>query len=185
MHKQQPAEAKITRKRSMEPAGSADARLLILGSLPGEASLAAQRYYAHPANQFWRLLGAAIGEDLAALDYEARLKRLAARDIALWDVVAEAQRVGSLDGAIRAATPNQLADFVATHLRLQAVAFNGKKAAAIGRRALGQWPDLTFIDLPSSSAAFTRPFAEKAEAWQAIGRFAGVAPEAEKAKLKA
>ena len=66
----------------MAPVGSSDARLLILGSLPGEASLAAQRYYAHPQNQFWRLLGAAIGEDLAALDYDERLDRLAARGIA-------------------------------------------------------------------------------------------------------
>jgi hypoxanthine-DNA glycosylase len=84
----------------MAPVGSRDARLLILGSLPGEASLAAQRYYAHPTNQFWRLLGLAIAEDLAVLDYDVRLERLAARDIALWDVVAEARRQGSLDGAI-------------------------------------------------------------------------------------
>ena len=67
----------------MAPVGSMDARLLILGSLPGEASLKAQRYYAHPRNQFWRLLGAALGEDLAGLDYDERLARLAARDIAL------------------------------------------------------------------------------------------------------
>ena len=86
--------------------------LLILGSLPGEASLRAQRYYAHPQNQFWRLLGSAIGEDLAAMTYDDRLARLAARGIALWDVVGEARRLGSLDGAIRGATPNRLADFV-------------------------------------------------------------------------
>jgi len=67
----------------MPPAGSGDARLLILGSLPGEASLRAQRYYAHPRNQFWRLLGAAIGEDLGALSYENRIARLAARGFAL------------------------------------------------------------------------------------------------------
>ena len=168
----------------MEPAGSTDARLLILGSLPGEASLAAQRYYAHPTNQFWRLLGSAIGEDLGTMAYEARLQRLADREIALWDVVAEARRAGSLDGAIRAASPNQLAEYVATHPRLQAVVFNGKTAAAIGRRALGRHSGLTFIDLPSSSAALTLPFAAKAEAWRAIGPFAGVAPEAEKSKLK-
>ncbi len=174
----------ITTKRSMAPAGSPDARLLILGSLPGEASLAAQRYYAHPTNQFWRLLGAATGEDLAALDYEARLERIAAREIALWDVVAEARRAGSLDGAIRAATANQLADYVATHPRLEAVAFNGRTAAAIGRRALGERTGLALVELPSSSAALTRPFAEKAEAWAKIGRFAGVAPDAEKAKLE-
>jgi hypoxanthine-DNA glycosylase len=167
----------------MAPAGSQDARLLILGSLPGEASLAAQRYYAHPTNQFWRLLGAAIGEELAGLDYDARLARLAAREIALWDVVAEARRQGSLDGAIRAASPNELATYAATHRRLQAIAFNGRTAAAIGRRALKDRDGLALIDLPSSSAALTRPFAEKAAAWAAVGRYAGLAPQAEKVTL--
>ena len=166
----------------MAPVGSQDARLLILGSLPGEASLAAQRYYAHPTNQFWRLLGAAVGEDLASLDYDARLTRLAARKIALWDVVAEAKRQGSLDGAIRGATPNQLADFVASHPRLRAVAFNGKTSAAIGKRALAG-ADLTFIELPSSSAALTRPFADKAAAWAVLARYAGLAREPESSKL--
>ena len=169
----------------MAPVGSADARLLILGSLPGEASLAAQRYYAHPTNQFWRLLGQAIGEELAALPYEKRLERLAAREIALWDVVAEARRTGSLDGAILGATPNELADYVATHKRLLAVAFNGKTAAKIGRRVLGEIRRLTLIDLPSSSAALTRPFTEKAVAWTAVGRFAGLALPPEKSKLPA
>ena len=165
-------------KAGLPPISRQNARLFILGSLPGDASLAARRYYAHPTNQFWRLLGAAIGEELAALDYEARLERLAARDIALWDVVAEAQRRGSLDGAIRGATANELADHAATHPRLEAVAFNGKTAAAIGRRALGERPGLALIDLPSSSAALTRAFAEKAAAWRALGRFAGVAHDA-------
>ena len=169
----------------MDPAGSADARLLILGSLPGEASLAAQRYYAHPTNQFWRLLGQAIGEELASLAYDARLDRLAAREVALWDVVAEARRRGSLDGAIRAATPNELADFVAAHPRLRAVAFNGRTAAAIGRRALGQRDGLALLDLPSSSAALTRPFPDKAAAWAAIGRYAGLARRREKLRLGA
>ena len=171
-------------KKSMAPVGSQDARLLLLGSLPGEASLAAQRYYAHPTNQFWRLLGAAIGEELAALDYEARLERLAERDIALWDVVGEARRQGSLDGAIRGATPNALADYAATHPRLKAVAFNGRTAAAIGRRALAAEQRLCFIDLPSSSAALTRPFVDKAAAWAELGRYAGVAPSGKKATLR-
>ena len=167
----------------MAPVGSPDARLLILGSLPGEASLAAGCYYAHPTNQFWRLLGAAIDEDLDSLDYEQRLERLASRAIALWDVVAEAQRRGSLDGAIRAATANELIAFAATHPRLQAVAFNGRTAAALGRRALVGRPGLTLIDLPSSSAALTRPFADKAKAWAALGPYAGVARRREKLTL--
>ena len=161
-------------KQSMPPAGAADARLLILGSLPGDASLAAQRYYAHPTNQFWRLLGAAIGDELVALDYPARLDRLAARGIALWDVVADAKRSGSLDGAIRGVRPNQLAEFVATHPRLAWIGFNGRTAAAIGRRALLGVGDIALIDLPSSSAALTRPLAEKMVDWAVLGGFAAM-----------
>ena len=160
-------------KQSMAPVGAGDARLLILGSLPGDASLAAQAYYAHPTNQFWRLLGGAIGENLAELDYPARLDRLAARGIVLWDVVADASRSGSLDGAIRGVRPNKLAEFVDTHPRLAAIGFNGRTAAAIGRRALGQVPNIALIDLPSSSAAFTRPLEEKLRAWSVLGGFAG------------
>jgi len=156
----------------MAPVGSKDALLLILGSLPGEASLKAQRYYAHPQNQFWRLLGAALGEELAGLEYEERLARLGARRIALWDVVGEARREGSLDGAIRDATANPLADYVATHPRLKAIAFNGQTAARLGRLALVGVEGPTLIDLPSSSPAYTLPFAWKVERWAELGPLA-------------
>jgi hypoxanthine-DNA glycosylase len=165
-------ETPITRKRSLPPAGSSDAKLLILGSLPGEASLRAQRYYAHPQNQFWRLLGRAIGEELATLAYEDRLARLAARRIALWDVVGEASRKGSLDGAIRGATANQLRDYAATHPSLRAIAFNGKTSARIGRAGLRELKGIELIDLPSSSAAFTSAFEEKAKCWAVLGPLA-------------
>ena len=167
-------------KRSMPPAGSTDACLLILGSLPGEASLASQRYYAHPQNQFWRLLGQAIDQPLAQLRYEQRLARLAERGIALWDVVATARRLGSLDGAIREATANQLDDFIATHPRLRAVAFNGKTAARLGRLAIGDRGGIELIDLPSSSPAYTLSFEEKAKRW---GVLASLACPAEVATL--
>ena len=159
-------------KTSMAPVGSADAVLLVLGSLPGEASLAAQRYYAHPQNQFWRLLSDAIQEPLATLDYEKRLERLAARGVALWDVVAEARREGSLDGAIRGARANALAEFVTTHPRLGAVAFNGQTAARIGRAALAGLDPLKLIDLPSSSPAYTLGYADKAARWAMLGPLA-------------
>ena len=162
----------MTLKRSMAPVGSSDASLLILGSLPGEASLRAQRYYAHPQNQFWRLLGAAIGEELAAMPYDDRLARLAERGIALWDVVGEARRQGSLDGAIRGATPNRLAEYAATHPRLRAVAFNGKTAGRLGRVALADLHGLELIDLPSSSPAYTLPFAAKLAGWSRLGALA-------------
>ena len=156
----------------MAPVGSSDARLLILGSLPGEASLRAQRYYAHPQNQFWRLLGAAVGEELAGLDYDERLARLTARRIALWDVVGEALREGSLDGAIRQATTNPLADYVATHPRLEAIAFNGQTAARLGRLVLAGFEGPRLIDLPSSSPAYTLPFAWKVERWAELAPLA-------------
>jgi hypoxanthine-DNA glycosylase len=165
----------------MGPVGSPDATLLILGSLPGEVSLRTQRYYAHPQNQFWRLLGMAIGEDLGSLDYDRRLERLAARRIALWDVIGEAHRRGSLDGAIRGATSNELAGFAATHLELKAIAFNGKTAARLGRPALKGASTITLIDLPSSSPAYTLAIAEKAKLW---GQLGGLACPAEAATLQ-
>jgi hypoxanthine-DNA glycosylase len=134
--------------------------------------LRARQYYAHPQNQFWRLLGLAIGEDLAGISYEARLARLAARNIGLWDVVGQAQRQGSLDGAIRGATPNQLREFAATHPRLKSIAFNGKTAARLGRAALGDMSGPELIDLPSSSPAYTLAFAEKAKRWAVLGPLA-------------
>jgi TDG/mug DNA glycosylase family protein len=156
----------------MPPVGSTDASLLILGSLPGEASLRAQRYYAHPQNQFWQLLGVAIGEELASMGYEERLARLSARGIALWDVVGEARRQGSLDGAIRGATANQLANYIATHARLKAVAFNGRTASRLGRAALAGLDDVRMIDLPSSSPAYTMAIALKAERWAELATLA-------------
>jgi hypoxanthine-DNA glycosylase len=156
----------------MPPVGSTNARLLILGSLPGEASLQTQRYYAHPQNQFWRLLGEAIGEDLASVPYDKRLLRLAARRIALWDVVGEARRRGSLDTSIRGATPNQLREYIATHSVLRAIAFNGKTASRLGKAALGEVTGIQMIELPSSSPAHTLAISEKAKAWAALGALA-------------
>jgi double-stranded uracil-DNA glycosylase len=161
-------------KHGLPPIARGDARLLILGSLPGDASLAARRYYAHPTNQFWRLLGAAIGEPLAELDYDERLARLAARRIALWDVIASASRSGSLDQAIRGAGANPLGQLLQSLPGLGAVAFNGATAAAIGRRLVAPVAgELVLIDLPSSSAANTRPVAEKAEAWARLADWCG------------
>ncbi len=159
-------------KAGLPPIARPDARVFILGSLPGDASLAAQRYYAHPTNQFWRLLGSAIGEDLRLLGYEERLERLADRGIGLWDVIANATRSGSLDQAIRLAEHNRIEHLLHDFPDLEAIAFNGSTAAAIGRRLVGTAPrHVTFLDLPSSSAANTRPFDEKASAWSRLAEF--------------
>jgi hypoxanthine-DNA glycosylase len=160
----------VSVKAGLPPIARKDARLFVLGSLPGDASLAARQYYAHPTNQFWRLLGAAIGEELQPLAYQDRLRRLAEHRIGLWDVIASASRPGSLDQAIREAEHNRIEHLLHDFADLRAIAFNGSTAAAAGRKLIGH-SNLTLIDLPSSSAANTRPFDEKLRAWAHLADF--------------
>lgn len=157
----------MTLKRAFDPVVDPRTRLLILGSLPGDASLAAGQYYAHPRNAFWRLVGGVVGMDLASLPYPERLEALRAAHIGLWDVIASAERPGSLDAAIRNPEAADLRKLVTSLLDLKAVAFNGGKAARLGRAILGE-TGLTLVDLPSSSPAHTKTAAEKAAVWSAL-----------------
>ncbi|RXR28556.1 DNA-deoxyinosine glycosylase [Sphingobium fluviale] len=163
--------------RCFPPVITPETRLLILGSLPGRQSLAAQQYYAHPRNQFWRLIGEVIDTNLAALPYEARLKRLLAHTIGLWDVVGEAIRPGSLDMRITGAVPNDLTTVLTGLPMLTAIAFNGKTASRVGRHQLFSRTQPatvdTLIDLPSSSPAHTQSYEEKARSWRALKEFIG------------
>lgn len=161
-------------KFGLPPVAPTDARLFVLGSLPGDVSLAQQRYYAHPTNQFWRLLGAALGEQLQPLPYDDRLAVLARCRVGLWDVIGSASRNGSLDAAIRDAQHNALRHVLGDFPDLRAIAFNGATSAAAGRKLIGD-PSarLALIDLPSSSGANTRQFADKAREWAKLGEFAG------------
>lgn len=162
----------MTRKASFPPIVGADTRILLLGSLPGEASLRAERYYAHPQNQFWRLTGAVIGrDDLHALDYDARIDALRRAGIGLWDVVADALRSGSLDAAIRDHRANDLLALLAGLPALRAIGFNGATAARIGRRMITAGSGLALIDLPSSSPAYTLALAEKRPHWRQLCQF--------------
>jgi double-stranded uracil-DNA glycosylase len=152
-------------KASLAPVFDARARVLVVGSLPGEVSLARGQYYAHPQNQFWRLMERVLGAGTPA-GYEARLAALQDAGVALWDVVRTARRKGSLDSGIQDAEPNPLAAFITQSLpQLRAVAFNGGKAAAIGRPQLAGPGALALIALPSSSPAHTLAFERKAAAW--------------------
>jgi hypoxanthine-DNA glycosylase len=159
----------MTLKRSFLPVIDARIRLLICGSLPGERSLAAGRYYAHPQNQFWRLLSPVAGVDLQALDYDARLAALLAARIGLWDVVASATRTGSSDAAIRDPAVNDLPMLAATLPDLRAIAFNGGTAATIGMRQMKDaGADCALIALPSSSPLHTVGIAAKQADWAAL-----------------
>jgi hypoxanthine-DNA glycosylase len=142
--------------------------VLVLGSLPGEVSLRHQQYYAHPTNQFWRLIGAVLGADLVHMPDDARLEILLKHHVGLWDVIRQARRTGSLDGNIRDHAPNALRDLVATLPELRAIAFNGGTSATIGRKQLGPDAGHVLIPLPSSSAALTRPFDAKLAEWSVL-----------------
>lgn len=158
-------------KRAFDPVVDARARLLILGSLPGDASLKAAQYYAHPQNGFWRLIGGVVGVELAALPYPDRLEALKASGVGLWDVIASAERPGSLDAAIRSPEAADLRSLIESLPELRAVAFNGNTSAKLGRRILTGVDGIDLIDLPSSSAAHARPLSEKAAAWSILRRY--------------
>lgn len=161
----------MARKRGLDPVVAPDTRLLILGSLPGDASLKAGQYYGHPQNGFWKLLGGVIGVDLSPLPYPDRLEALKTAGVGLWDVIASAERPGSLDAAIRDVESADVNRLICGLVTLKAIAFNGATAARIGRRILSCPARIELIDLPSSSPAHTRPLAHKAEAWETLKPF--------------
>jgi hypoxanthine-DNA glycosylase len=151
----------------LPPVAGRDARLLVLGSFPGAASLAAQQYYAHPRNHFWPILAVLWRTDLLALPYAQRIAEVRRRGLAVWDVYAACRREGSLDSAIEQAEPNDLAALAARLPRLAAIAHNGGESARAMRltRALG----LPVHRLPSTSPANASwSFERKLVAWRAV-----------------
>jgi hypoxanthine-DNA glycosylase len=149
-------------------------RLLVLGSFPSEASLAAQQYYAHPRNHFWRILSAIWGVDLVAMPYAKRIGEVRRRGLGIWDVYARCRRRGSLDAAIEDAEHNALAALVARTPRLEAIAHNGGESARAMRitRTLG----VAVHRLPSTSPANASwSFERKLAAWRAVFRAHGIA----------
>jgi double-stranded uracil-DNA glycosylase len=166
---------RILAARGFPPIAAPDARLLILGSLPGQASLAAHQYYAQPQNAFWRIMGALFdaGPDIP---YAERAERLRASGIALWDVCQSARRPGSLDSAIDLATvvPNDFASFLRTHPRIEWVCTNGATAHRLYRRLVQPGLPLRAQALPLHLLPSTSPahaslrFASKLERWRLL-----------------
>ena len=157
--------------RSFPPVIADDARVLVLGSMPGHASLTAHRYYAHPRNLFWPIMGV-LFEAGPALDYDIRLRRVQAAGIALWDVAGECVRPGSLDARIRADTlvPNDIPGLLDAHPGIRRICFNGATAEALFRRHVlpKLAPSPQVVRLPSTSPAHaSMGFAEKLAAWRA------------------
>lgn len=163
--------AGLQRQRCFPPVVDARTRLLILGSLPGVQSLAKAQYYGNRQNAFWRLMSAVLATDLVGLDYAARLQTLLAHGVGLWDVVAEAQRAGSLDSAIRQRDDNDLLALLARYPAIRTIGFNGGTAARLGLKILGERAArYCIVALPSSSPAYTLPYEEKLVQWQKLGQ---------------
>ena len=157
----------------LPPVIDARTRLVVLGSFPGAASLAAGQYYAHPRNQFWPLLSALWGIDLRALPYAARLDAMKDRGVGLWDVYAHCRREGSLDSAIEDAVLNDLAGLKRLAPGLTAVAHNGGESARAMRHTVALGVEV--VRLPSTSPANASwRFERKLEAWRAVFEMHGV-----------
>lgn len=159
---------------SFPPIASPDARVLVLGTMPGIVSLQAGQYYAHPRNSFWRIAGEVLGFD-AGLAYEARAAALGAAGVALWDVLHSCTRTSSLDSDIQRDTivPNDFASFFASHRRIRKVCFNGATAENLYLKhvlpGLANPPPCEYVRLPSTSPAHAgMSFAEKARLWAII-----------------
>jgi hypoxanthine-DNA glycosylase len=151
----------------LAPVLDAGVRILVLGSFPGAASLAAGQYYAHPRNQFWPLISAVVGEDLAALPYLERLPRLLAHGVGLWDVLGECEREGSLDSAIRKPAANDFERLRELCPQLETVGFNGQASGKFAPQfdAAGY----RTVVLPSSSPAhMALSFEQKLDLWRRL-----------------
>lgn len=145
------------------------AKILILGSMPGKASLDASQYYAHPRNTFWKIMGELIGFE-PSNPYDKRLEALKAADIALWDVLHSCHREGSLDTAIETDSieVNNFKVFFDTHPDIKVVCFNGAVAERYYQRCVLFKPDsIRYIRLPSTSPAHAAlTFEQKVFAWR-------------------
>jgi hypoxanthine-DNA glycosylase len=151
----------------LAPVIAADTRILILGSFPGAQSLAAQQYYAHPRNQFWKLVGALIGEDLYSLPYADRLPRLLAHRFGLWDVLAACEREGSLDSAIRKPAANDFDRLRHLCPQLETVGFNGQASGKFAPQF--EQAGYRAVVLPSSSPAhMAMSFEQKLAVWRQL-----------------
>jgi hypoxanthine-DNA glycosylase len=155
-------------KRSFPPVVGAGARVLVLGTLPGEESLRRREYYAHPRNLFWPIVFA-LFDKLPPAEYPARLDFVRQAGIALWDVVEAGEREMSADATIREEIPNRIDLLLEAHPQIGAVAFNGSGAQRLYHKHFRPRPDLAYLALPSTSPAHARlGFAQKLAQWQAL-----------------
>lgn len=156
------------KKYSFPPISNPDAKILILGTMPGEQSLAANQYYGHPRNAFWKILFTLFDSPFSA-DYQLRKNLLLENNIALWDVLEVCVRPGSLDSAIVQEVPNDFNSFLKAHPNIRHIYFNGQKAAAFFKKYVKLENEYHLTTLPSTSPAHAgKSFEGKLKDWGII-----------------
>lgn len=159
---------------SFPPVIDPRSRLLILGSMPGVASLKAHQYYGNPRNHFWPIVYELFGGRAPDAGYEQRLEFALSHRLALWDAIAACEREGSLDASIQDAVPNDVPSLLRRYPQVAAIVCNGGKSHAELRKHYGATPEIasrTVVQLPSTSPIPTpryRGFADRLDAWRAI-----------------
>lgn len=165
---------------AFDPVVGNEPRVLILGSMPSVKSLEENAYYGHPRNQFWKIIFELMGETLTEnhthMPYAQKIHLIKHFKIALWDVYAQCERVGSLDSNIKNGHCNDLEAFIACYSSLRAVLFNGGKAASAFRKhlnmkRLSQRYQVAFFKMPSTSPAYTLAYEKKLDQWKVISQY--------------
>lgn len=156
------------KKYSFAPISETNATILILGTMPGEQSLALQEYYGHSRNNFWKILFTLFDKEIAT-DYQEKIKLLKQNKIALWDVLEACERNGSLDSAIKKEVANDFESFLKKHPNIKHIYFNGQKAASFFKKYVTVSDNYLFATLPSTSPANAgKSFENKLNEWSII-----------------
>jgi hypoxanthine-DNA glycosylase len=158
-------------KTAFPPLADTQSNILILGTMPGERSLQLQQYYGNRQNQFWKLLFA-IMQKPPSVNYSERIELLKEKHIALWDVLAQCEREGSLDSKIKNPVPNDFESFYSRYPNIKAVFFSSKNAEHLYSKLVGKKAGMKYYVLPSPSGAnASQTFAQKLEHWSIIKDF--------------
>lgn len=159
-----------SRIKSFPPVVSENSKILILGSIPGVKSLEKQEYYAHPQNQFWKLMFCIFNEEFS-MNYEDRTNLLKNNKIAIWDTIESCERVGSLDTNIKNEVSNQIPDLLENYPNIKVIFCNGQKSYKNLLKLLGKEFKIPIVLMPSTSPLHTISFESKLKEWKRILEF--------------
>tara|TARA_R110002126_G_scaffold50193_3_gene138651 strand:- start:302 stop:778 length:477 start_codon:yes stop_codon:yes gene_type:complete len=150
---------------SFEPVVNENTKILILGTIPGIASLKNQEYYGNPRNHFWKIIYSFYHEEYSTINFKDKIEFLLSHNLGLWDVLKNCERQGSLDIAIKNQTENDFDSFFKKYINIEAIIFNGKESHRFFFKKYGQIKGITYHIMPSTSPANTMTFNSKLELW--------------------